>query len=283
MRRRQTGPSADQAGTAPEPEPMTDFGLQVERLGRQRITVRQDGGTQQITATEAVLRKRLATALGGSPHAQRQYAEDVRRIEEKRQALIADETDALSALQARHRRLYASHRATHGCDPEIYPHPDDLEFAPGKRTRITGPIDRAGHLRMLRTIDEIEALLLQDALDRARAGRRRCPRIDPGDPVWPAGLLNETLPPRLRRSAVDLVGRRLELAGWPRRVLLKETRAAWRRAGQEVARGAAAPDREVVVGLANMVRDLIRDAAASDPDEVDVEAAVEQAWRQWMR
>ena len=33
----------------------------------------------------------------------------------------------------------------------------------------------------------------------------------------------------------------------------------------------------------DFVRDLIRDAAASDPDEVDVEAAVEQAWRQWMR
>lgn len=204
--------------------PMTDSDRIVERLSQQLVTMRQNGTSQTITATEAVKFSHIKTALGGNSHAQRQHMDDVRRIEDKRAAEIEEANKTWAGIRSRLWQAYARHRKAHGCDPARFPHPDDIDICPGKPVRITGPLDAAGHAAMLRTCREIEAHLLQDALDRARTKRRRCPETRPGDPAWVANLLNRTLPLRLRQTCDQVASRRMELASVPLRQLLKQTR-----------------------------------------------------------
>ena len=235
----------------------------VERLGEQTVTVRQNGQAVEMPTTEAVLLKQIATAISGSPHAQRQYLESVRFAEEARAKQVAAENESWRSIRRHHLRAYADHREVFGTDPELFPHPDDIEIVEGRPVRVLGPINKAEFDAVRRILCQIMALLHQDALNRARAGRRKYPASIPGDCYSIAVLLNEMVPRRLGRSDDYIIARRMELSGQSVRELLKGTRAAWSAAGHDVARGGRAPSSEEMLLAARMAAALSR--YASDP------------------
>ena len=62
----------------------TAFERAIERVIHQKLTIIQNGRPQQVSAFDAVLQKQAATALKGSPHAQRQFLANVQYVEERR-------------------------------------------------------------------------------------------------------------------------------------------------------------------------------------------------------
>lgn len=239
---------------------MSDLDLKIEALGQQKVRVQQGGRSVEMSTTDVVLKKLVATAVAGGSHALSQYFDLIQGSEEVRQAVVSQEVEIGLRLKASHKAIYARHRDAHGVDPAVYPHPDDIVIDRRRGYKIIGPSDEIGQRTMERVRAEIEALLLQDALDRARAtpSRRRDPTIEKGDGVFLAMVLNETLPPRLQRSSTDFISTQMSLARRAQRELLKQTRAAWAQAGHEVPRGARPISAETGAAMFELLSDAAR-------------------------
>ena len=257
----------------------TDLDKLVEEVGKQAVTVRQNGRGKTMSTTEAILHKQAVTALAGSPHAQRQHLERIAKAEEARRADLAAENELWSRIRARRFREYAEHRKLTGRDPELFPHPKDIEITPGKPVRIDGPLNAEQNRQMQHACASVDAYLHQDALDRAREHRRHDITMPLGDPYSMAVLINQTLPARLRWSDHRVVMRRMELGSLSTRALLKGTRAAWKAAGLSVPRGSNMPPPANIMRLVEMLADLGRAASRPGVTPRDTDRLVAETWR----
>lgn len=258
---------------------MTDLDKLVEEVGKQAMTVRQNGHSKTMSTTEAILRKQAATALAGSPHAQRQHLERIAKAEETRRADLASENELWSRLRTRHFREYAEHRQRYGRDPELFPHPKDIESIPGKPVRIDGPLHAVENRQVQRACASVDAYLHQDALDRTQERHRRDMTTTPGNPHWMAILINLTLPARLRWPESKFIERRMELSSLSIRALLKATRVAWKAAGLSVPRRARIPPPADMMRLVEMLVDLGRAASQPGVTPRDADRLVAETWR----
>ena len=279
MRRRKTQAMANKAATSTEYASLTDFDRAVLKVSSQKLRTQQNGKTVEIGATEAVLRKQMASALSGGAHAQHQFLEQVRRSKEAESQRIAQEIEEWTAIKAYQVRLHASDAAPPETDPTYYPHPEDICIERDKGVRLVGPQSPDEMRQCHDTLRFMEACILQAALDRAQEGRRTAEAIEEGDMTHIALLLNTSLPVRMRLSIEELAKRLAELAKRSKRDLLRDTYQAWRRAGRPRQRGSRGLERPVgkaVVGLVTDMREIVKADLADDEIYEAVETSVQE-------
>ena len=154
--------------------------------------------------------------------------------------------------------------------PHILPHPDDVIIDYEKGARFLGPLDEREQKQMEETIQFCDVLFMQDALDQRSSTRRdRTPMQTPGGAKILAMVLQRTIPPRLQLSDNAIIVRQARYLGMPKRRLLKELYAAWKKLGHHMPRGFVFPDRDVVVRTLKFTVDF---AAATSSGDIDVEA-----------
>jgi hypothetical protein len=106
------------------------------------ITVNDASGRQQVTTTQAVIRAMALAAMRGGVLAQRTYlehqkAEDERHHRERRKSF-----DFWLDYQQRYRAQIATARDAGKAEPELLPHPDDIECDWATLgVRFVGPVD----------------------------------------------------------------------------------------------------------------------------------------------
>lgn len=259
---------------------MSDLDTTVEALARKKLRVQKGGHSVEISSMEAVLQKPLATAMAGGSHAQGQFIENVRRSEKARRAVIDKAVEDWTRIKQHQIREFQRYREQYGADPEIYPHQDDIVIDASTGVRIVGPLNREDYKRAMKTIRLVDAYLLQDALDWARQGRRKNVTIERGDPCFMAMLLNQGLPPRLRRKGAWMIARRITLAARSKRDLLRETHQAWKLAGEPRPRGSWGPDQEVGSAFLGVFTDFMKlwrdDQLTKDEKGDEIEASVQR-------
>jgi hypothetical protein len=114
-----------------------------------KMKVRSDGKDQEITAAEAVIKKRLQTALGGSTHAQNQLLRDLKEAQAIKQRNIAEEVAEGHALKQKLQQLLKMATEV-GQDLKTFVmHPDDIVVTEGVGYEIKGP----------RTAEQYEVIL----------------------------------------------------------------------------------------------------------------------------
>lgn len=248
------------------PETLTDFDKCVEAVASQQIPTTKNGQTKEMTAMEAVLQKQFMTAIAGSPHAQNQFLKNVQRTERLKRDIMEKDIEDWMLIKRHQQKIYEVYQEEHGCDPEVYPHPDDIVICYESGVSIDGPIDKKEARKTQDTIAMIDAWLYQHALDWARKGGNEEHKINQGDPIIMANVLNRCLPKRLRRSDDAMIDRMMKLERRPIRALLKETYAAWKAAGCPRRRGAYAPPPEKMMGVLNVSTELTQWYAQNKSD-----------------
>ncbi len=258
---------------APETRKMTSLDKQVLEAAAQTVSVKRNGGTERITAAEAVVQKTIASAISGSPHAQRHVLDRLNQAEAARQAQIDEEIALWAREKAQLARLFAEHRKTHGEDPLIFPHPEDIELDLDRGVRFLGPCSREEHRALQTRLKEREALLMTVALEekkrhRAEPGRTKSPpTTERGDAFSVATHLNYGLPPRLQWKPAEAAFAIMAYKALTERELLKRIHQTFKAAGHAHTRGQSLlpPDkmRDVIralieVGKLARERDLSR-------------------------
>lgn len=244
----------------------------VLKFGQESVRVRSGETTKEITRNEAVFAKTFDSATKGSPHAQRHYLDRVNAAVEKRQKQVADDITSWTAHITRSRKRLEMARENSEPEPEILPHPDDIELDPRKGVRFRGPVDRA-ELEQIRNLAlQRDALLYQYALERRLDKCRKPPEFCKGDAYSLAVLYNGLIPKRFRLSDNEFIDRNMRYRGISKRELLKKTRAAWVACGlHDVKRGARLlpPDKMMVV--LDAFKQILKELHASnyDPGQID--------------
>jgi hypothetical protein len=152
-------------------------GMALEEANRP-ITVREGDRVEQLPAIQAVMRSMFRSAAQGDPRAQRKLLELVGRAEIDRAAAARETATFLLELQAKGQEVLTKHERHSLDQPEIYPHPDDIDFDMGTgEVNIDGPIskEQAGAQRIaedqavsgVRRYFEIEEQLKKDPKNRA--------------------------------------------------------------------------------------------------------------------
>ncbi|MEM9797116.1 MAG: DUF5681 domain-containing protein [Pseudomonadota bacterium] len=272
---------------SPELEMPSELDRQYKVLAERTIKTRQNGETKEMTGLEAVTTKQLATALAGSPHAQRQVLDGIRRSQEAHTREVAEEVKTWTWIKEDQERKFRTYREVHGCDPDLYPHPDDIIITEDVGVRIEGPLSKEEAWEFKRKQAFVEALLHQDALDRKREKRRHKTDFQPGDSYVTAIVMNRLLPMRYRMSDTALMFRRQHLLNQTIRELLKMTRKAWRKAGARLPRGAKTLQPEIMCDILDLCTELTKNQFASgSPENVSqstIDAAVWRHLGKWVK
>ncbi|MFQ6552646.1 DUF5681 domain-containing protein [Aestuariibius insulae] len=228
---------------APETKKMTSLDKQVLDATAQEVSVKRQGGTERITAAEAVVKKTIASAISGSPHAQRHVLDRLNQAEAARQAQIDEEIALWAREKAQLARLFAEHREAHGEDPLIFPHPEDIEITLGVGVRLVGPCSLQEHHAMQTLLKEREALLMTVALEekqrhRAEKARKKSPPTsERGDAFSMATHLDYGLPPRLQWKPAEAASKIMIYKALTQRELLKRIHRTFKAAGHDHIRG----------------------------------------------
>jgi len=254
---------------------LTDFDKCVEAVASQQVPITKNGQAKVMTAMEAVLQKQFMTAIAGSPHAQNQFLRNVQHAEQAKREVMEKDIEDWTRIKWHQQKLYEAHQEQYGCDPEVYPHPDDIVISYENGVSIDGPMDKEAARKVQNTIAMIDAWLYQRALDWARKGRGEAHEVSPGDPLIMANVLNQCLPKRLRRSDNEMIGLMMKLERRPIRMLLKETYAAWKAAGCPRRRGEYAPPPEKMMAVLNVSTELTRWYAQNKTDLSGLNEVVE--------
>ena len=221
----------------PAAPPLSEGQRTLLKIANETVTARSPEGPVTMRKAEALRRKQFATAMSGSPHAQRQALAALDEAERVQRREIEERNAFWSAYKAR--QLQAVKRAQTSDSPVSFPlpHPMDIEICPEDGVTFHGPCCEATLKAMQTAKQTVVAWIYQDALDARASGRRGEAAIERGSSAWQAFRLNATLPPSLRYSKDAFIELRLGANRLPKRELLKQTRAAWAEAGQNVPRG----------------------------------------------
>lgn len=206
------------------------------------VRIREGDAVTEISTREAMVQSVYATGLKGNARSQG-LALDLMRtadmIRAKERAEQEAKGRAWKAVQAQ--ELAAAVAA--GRDTRlVLPHPDDIAIGGDDGYRIVGPWDEDSLARHEHTLHVIDALILQDELDRRR---QKHPRSSSGSlqddktGAWLlAYFLNRLLPVRLRLTDTQMLMKVMAAERHTLRQLLKITYAAWQALNRSVKRGA---------------------------------------------
>jgi Family of unknown function (DUF5681) len=187
--------------------------------GRRLIAVKSADGVEELPATQVVMRSLFNQAAKGGVLAARtliglQQAEDERQYRARRKLY-----DYWQDYCANARQLLDAATAAGEPEPDLYPHPDDMEFDfSNLEVRICGPIDAEGALgyerskRFCEFAFEMSVYVGEDNFfdesDKASA------RL--GAWFWLHVIARRQLPPRLQALSVETSNRQLMRVAGPR-------------------------------------------------------------------
>jgi len=107
------------------------------------ITVREGGRVEALPAIQAVMRSMFRSAAQGDNRSQRQLLELITRAEADRAIAARDDAAELLKYQAWALEQMADHERQGLDPPELYPHPDDIDFDFGTgEVTIDGPMSK---------------------------------------------------------------------------------------------------------------------------------------------
>jgi hypothetical protein len=119
---------------------------EAERL----ISVREGGETREIPAIEAVLRKQIASALGGNAYAQKHVIERHVWAECEERERRHKDIEFWEEYQKQKWEEIENASSRGEAPPSLLPHPDDIVLDYDKGVRIRGPIDEEELVRLKR-------------------------------------------------------------------------------------------------------------------------------------
>lgn len=212
---------------------------EAERL----ITVREGATTREMPAINAVARKQIATAFGGSAYAQKHLTERYHWAELERRHKIAKEIEVFTYYVESRRAEIAEAKTNGQPPPNPLPHPDDVVIDREKGVRFIGPLCEEDVARLEHTLKFRDVLLLQHALDEREVGDPNSEDIldRPGSAYVFAETLNNGVPERFRLSDIKILLKLSRYKTMPKRALLKELYGAWRAVGAPARRGMTFP------------------------------------------
>lgn len=212
-------------------------------MAKDKITVRDRDGTHEVTHTEAVLKARLKSAVGGSPFAQRDYLKDMQRIEAEDRQRIEEEVEFWTDVRSQRREIFARAEREGVPAPAIYPHPEDIVIDRERGVRIVGPLNAEDQEKLEDTVGFRDLLLVQDVYDR-----RVWTDWDPDDPDTGPGsamvfafVFNDAVPKRYRLTIPQILEKRRRFELMTLRELRKFLFQSRRAQGRPVPRGTTWP------------------------------------------
>lgn len=221
---------------------LTELHKAVLREAEKTIKIRTGEGLDEVSVVEAVVRKVLNTALGGSPHAQRHIMEWFEEAERAEQQKFDNDTKTVERAR-RHYRVERHLCVEQGEDPEsVLPHPDDIVVDKEHGVNIIGPCDAAELRECRRLCDMRDALLLQNALELRLATRKPENEPDVRTPSVIAILLNDRMVRRFRDTDSELTEKIQKFECRSKRELLRDCFRSWQMLNIPLKRGFVFPD-----------------------------------------
>lgn len=243
----------------------------VARVAKERHKVRTPNGTTEMTTEEAIFRKEVETATRGSPLAQRAALQRMHDAVAREAARVEEECKKWTRFKEIQAAKLAAAKKAGPSAPRVLPHPEDIIIDPETGGDCIGPWDEDHYARCFHArVSLLEALMFQQALEY---------HLDPVEfetgkldgALVVALVVNRSLPPSLRKDENVMFWRIDVLSRHSKRWLLKETRAAWQRAGSPRPRGHRFPLRDHIVALIGAVSEHLKRKAEAgdDPKALD--------------
>ncbi|PLX33639.1 MAG: hypothetical protein C0605_16000 [Hyphomicrobiales bacterium] len=211
----------------------------IREEGERMVTVRENGRTYKMPFKQAVMRAQGATALKGSPYAQRYILDKWEQCEREEAEEIAEENEIYRRYQERWWAEIEQARREGKPLPNPIPHPDDIIIREGKRVRIDGPVSEFEADMIEENCRMRDVLLMQDALDKRLA--ENVSDEAPRAAMLCAIMINDNLPSRYQLDETEMMMVIARHEATPKRELLKSVRAGWRSLGQRAPRGFTFP------------------------------------------
>ena len=224
---------------------------------RRSIKVIENGTTLEITAKEALIKASFKSALRGNSYAQERLLTRIAKADKELAAQIERENEAAEIYVAAKRAAIAEARAAGKPEPEIYPHPDDIVFEPGKPWRLDGPATKEDAVEYQQLARARDLFYLQAFL--APLPEKNKLSMD----LYSATFINERLPPRMRLDDNGWFQLHWSLRRLPRREFTKHIQLGWRELGVNLPRGAKLPH----IDVDEIVRLIKERLAAKAPAE----------------
>ena len=257
----------------PGGDPMTEHDKLVLKIAEEKVTARSGSSTVELSRLEALLRKEVETAVGGSPHAQWHAIKRIEGALLRRREAVESETLLWRSYCARKRRAIDSG----DLDPRsVFPHPDDIVFHEDRKPTFEGPMTPGELVEVEQSCRRRDAYIVQHALENALDGRRGDPALPKGSAGFIALTLNHCLPRRFRLNDNAFLDKLDAVRNLPKRDLLKQARAAWQAAGEEVPRGKRLPSPAITSALLDMVRPLAQVIKTYGPGSSEVEEVIDE-------
>lgn len=235
--------------------------LQRQLLAESQRTVRitHEGRAQEMTLGEALVRKALQMAAGGSVHSMSNVLHAV-LVAQTLQMKEQEEDVALGKRYKAYQQRMLDEALAEGKNPDtVLPHPDDI-LIDATGWKVVGPQDAAALAGMKQLIAVRDAFILQDTLDE----RSAAPDITEAD--WKAAqaavgahetielgecrtrsslllayMLDDVLPERHRLSTDEIRRRGRDYDRLTRRELLRDCYRSWAAIGAPQPRGWLSP------------------------------------------
>lgn len=129
----------------------------IRSVGEREHTLRVNGRATRMTEREAVMRALFHKAINGGYMAQRTYL--MFQLEEDRRLAAEQERrfNSWQEYQDKVKPLFDEARKNGEPEPDLLPHPDDIEFDYGERSvKILGPLDREDAVRYDKWLKDAE-------------------------------------------------------------------------------------------------------------------------------
>lgn len=255
---------------------MDELKKHVLRQMNQKVAIRQNGKTRQVTVREACLAKQSEVALKGSTHALRQIQlmdrDAVAALDRDRAQRRAEWT----RIRRHQERALNAARASGEDMDLILPHPEDIVID-ALDVRLFGPGDEA-ELRACRKAMRLRDLLfLQQALEDHLCGSRHQDSAAPSSPLFLALWINNHLPRRFRLSPSDEIFALSKAKGHTKRELLKICHQGWAEIGMQRPRGAKLPEIGIAISAIDITLSMLKQTREADGNHEDMRAALHEA------
>ncbi len=242
----------------------------VYRASRKLLKMREGDKIVEIRANDAIFQATVASAVKGNARSQGLAIDLMRTAEQTHAHEIAERNEYWRTYKEQATARLEAAAARKQPPPEILPHPDDILIDRYTGPRFIGPFDEQ-ELSVYRGAQELcDVLLMQNALDaRSDTDLHGEPLTQPGSALLLFLVFQQLLPLRMQMPQEVIFVRIGRFRRLPKRILVKELHAAWRRAGLPIRRGTVMPDHGKSRTRLELMFTLCREAIAG---RIDLEA-----------
>lgn len=237
------------------------------KLAERKVTRRENGKVEEISAGEAVVQATFAAALKGIPRAQALALDLLREAGDAQAQEIRRRNGVFEAYKASAVAEIADAAKRGLPPPRLVPHPDDIVIDQRTGPRFLGPVDEDEQDKLEWLLRCRDVLIMQDALDcRSTTRLDGTPLTEPGSALLLATMIDRGAPERQRLSEWSWIDRISQYQVVPKRLLLKRLYRAWQELGLPYPRGYVTVNQSHTRAVLELVVDLTREALAGRLD-----------------